>query len=264
MSDIFNLSLKDFLMVVKKSWLIIFAFSIIGLVGSSVYLLVTPNLYLASGQIQLSQTRDSKYEWVSLEDPNLLIARVKSPTNISNKTLLACQYPSAVDLTKNIQLGIIKTSPPILDVVIKNRSVELSKACVEAVIDEIKASQGSLIAEKSAHYQRSNQDYLVSLKKLKREYSQISLSSGKDAAVDEFVIKEQIRLTTEKIFALNDFTRTAGEGSIKLLAPIYVSQSPVSPKRFISFIVGLLSGIFIGLMIGISRYIYFPRIAALP
>jgi uncharacterized protein involved in exopolysaccharide biosynthesis len=89
------------------------------------------------------------------------------------------------------------------------------------------------------------------------------MSQGSVAVVDEIVLREQIRLTTEKIFILESLIRTAPEGSGKLLAPIYVSPSPVSPKRFISLIVGLLSGIFIGLITGISRYIYFPRIADL-
>ncbi len=263
MTDIFNVSLKDFLITVRKSWLIILIFSLVGLFGAYVYLLVTPNLYLATGQIQLSQTRAANYDWVNIEDPNLSIARVKSPTNITDKMLLACQYSSAVDLSKQIQMSLIKTSPPILNVSIKNLSPESSSACMSALIDEIKASQFSLITEKSIQHQKLIQQYLSDLNKLKREYSQLSFSQGGITAVDEIVLKERIKLTSEKIFTLDNFIRSAVEGSSKLLAPIYVSSSPVSPKRLLTLIAGLLSGIFIGLLISILRHLYLPRISAL-
>jgi len=263
MTEIFNVSLKDFLITVKKSWQIILAFGSIGLVCALIYLFLAPNLYLASGQIQLSQTRATNYEWVNIEDPNILIARVKSPANISDKTLLTCQYSSAVDLTKHIQLGLIKTVPPTLDVTFKHSSPDVAKACVEAIIEEIKASQDSQIAEKNIQYQKLIQDYISDLNKLKREYSQVSLSKRDFAVVDEIVLKERIRLTTEKIFTLGSFILSATEGSGKLLAPIYAPSSPIPPKRFITLVAGLLLGLLFGLLIGVFRNIYLPRIKAL-
>jgi capsular polysaccharide biosynthesis protein len=263
MTEIFNVSLKDFLITIRKSWQVILAFGGIGLACAFIYLFLAPKLYLASGQIQLSQTRAANYEWVNIEDPNILIARVKSPANISDKTLLACQYSSAADLTKHIQLGLIKTVPPTLDVTIKHSSPDVAKACAEAIIEEIKASQDSQIAKKSIYYQGLIQDYLIDLNKLKREYSQVSLSKRDFAVVDEIVLKERIRLTTEKIFTLGSFILSADEGSGKLLAPIYVSSSPIPLKRFITVVAGLLLGVFVGLLICIFHSIYLPRIKAL-
>ncbi len=263
MTEIFNLSLKDFLVVIKKSWISILIFAIIGFIGTFIYLQFLPNVYLATAQFQLAQIRMSNYEWSNLEDPNLLIARMKSPTGLGDKSLAICQYSSPSEIVKNIQFGPVKASPPTIEVILKNQSPELSLKCMEAIIDDIKNYQADLVSKKILQYQGMLEYYSGRLSELKKDYPHSSKSEGAIALVDAISAKAQIQWITDRVLSLDSFIRFADEGAGRLLSPVYVSTEPAFPKRSIIMIAGLLLGLLSGLFVGIFRHAYLPRLKAL-
>ena len=263
MSDVFNLSLKDFLLTIKKSWISILIFAIIGLIGAFLYLQFVPNSYLATAQVQLSQIRGSNYEWSNLEDPNLLLARMKSPTSFSDKSLAACQYSSRIEMVKNVQFSLVKASPPSVEITVKNLSPDLSISCAEAVVGDLKSYEGDLVGKKITQYREWLEYYLARMNKLKKDYQLLPTSQSASASVDEIAARDQIKWITEKVLALDSVIRFADEGAGRLLSPISTSPKPISPKRLIIEIAGLLLGLLVGVFIGIFRHAYLPRLKAL-
>lgn len=263
MTEIFNLSLKDFLLIIKKSWASILIIGMIGFIGAFITLQFIPNVYLASAQIQLTQIRGGNYEWSNLEDPNLVIARMKSPTSFSDKTLAACQYSSGLEMVKRIQFGLLKASPPTLELNVKNRSPELSLLCTEAVVDDLKNYEKDLVGKKIVQYKEWLDYYIGKMNKLKQEFSKLPTSQSTVASVDEIAARDQVSWITNKAMSLDSAIRFSDEGAGRLLSPIYVSPMPISPKRLIIAIAGLLLGLLVGLFISIFRHAYLPRIKVL-
>jgi uncharacterized protein involved in exopolysaccharide biosynthesis len=58
---------------------------------------------------------------------------------------------------------------------------------------------------------------------------------------------------TEEILNLKTFILTADSRQAKLISPIYASDAPVFPKKTISLIVGLIAGLFLGLLLVIGK-----------
>ncbi len=263
MSDIFNLSLKEFLRTIRKSWITILIFAIIGLITALVYLQFVPNSYLATAQVQLSQIRGANYEWSNLEDPNLLLARMKSPTSFSDKSLVACQYASRFEMVKNVQLSLVKALPPSVEISVKNLSPTLSISCAEAVVEDLKNYEEDLVGKKIVQYKEWLEYYSAKMNKLKKDYRLLPAYQGAIASVDEIAARDQIKWITEKVLSLDGVIRFADEGAGRLLSPIFVSPKPVSPKSLIIEIAGFLLGLMIGLFVGIFRNVYLPRLKAL-
>jgi capsular polysaccharide biosynthesis protein len=263
MTEIFNLSLKDFLLIIKKSWISILIIGIIGFICAFIALQFIPNTYISTAQVQLTQIRGSNYEWTNLEDPNLLIARMKSPTSFGDKSLTACQYSSGFELVKKVQFGLLKASPPTLEIIVKNRTPELALACTEAIVLDLKNYETDLISLKIVQYKELLSYYFAKMNNLKKEFSKLPTSQSTIASVDEIAARDQIAWITSKVMSLDSVIRFADEGAGKLLSPIYVSPTPVSPKRFIIEIAGLLMGLLVGLFISVFRVAYLPRIKAL-
>lgn len=263
MLEIFNLSLKDFLLIIKKSWISILIIGIIGFICTFITLQFMPNTYIATAQVQLTQIRGANYEWTNLEDPNLVIARMKSPTSFGDKSLATCQYSSGLEMVKKVQFGLLKASPPTLEVLVKNGSPELSLACAEAIVQDLRNYEIDLVRKKIAQYKELLDYYIGRMNHLKKEFSKLPTSQSAIASVDEIAARDQISWITNKVLSLDSVIRFADEGAGKLLSPIYVSPTPVSPKRLIIEIAGLLMGLLVGLFTSVFRVAYLPRIKAL-
>lgn len=263
MTEIFNLSLKDFLLIIKKSWSFILIIGITGFISAFIVSQFMPNTYVATAQVQLFQIRGINYEWINLEDPNLLIARMKSPTSFGDNSLAACQYASGIEMVKKVQFGLLKASPPTLEIVVKNRSPELSLACTEAIVEDLKKYEADLFSKKIIQYKESLEYYFERMNKLKKEFSKLPTSQSTVASVDEIAARDQISWITNKIMSLDSCIRSADEGSGMLLSPISPSPEPIAPKRLFIMSAGLLMGLLIGLFISVVRNAYWPRIKAL-
>ena len=262
MTEIFNLSLQDFLLILKKSWISILIIGLIGFACAFAYLQFIPNVYIASAQVQLSQIRGADYEWSNLEDPNLLIARMKSPAGFSDKSQAVCQYSSRLDMVKSIQFSLIKASPPTVEIGVKNLSPELSLKCTVAVVEDLRNYEADLVGKKIIQNKEWLQYYLGRMNKLKLEYPQLPTSQSTVAPVDQIASRDQVSWLTNKIMSLDSIIRFADEGAGRLLSPIYASPIPISQKSLIIEIAGLLLGLLIGLFTSICRYAYFPRLNA--
>lgn len=263
MSDIFNLSLQDFLVSLRKSKYFILAFGVAGLLGAIIYLYLAPNLYQATVQLQLDQIRGSNYEWQNLEDPNTQLSRIKSPSGLGEKYLSACQYLTPNEALKRVQVTLVKPSPPTVEINLKNRSPELALKCSQALIDEINSIQADLLGKKIIQYQEMLDYYYSRMNKLKKDHPRLPTSQTAFASIDEISAIDQITWLTNKILSLDSIIRFANEGKGRQISPIYVSPTPISPKRLIVLVAGILAGLLVGLFLGILQHTYLPRLKTL-
>ena len=99
-----EISLKDIVDFLVESWKAIILTGLLGLVGSIVYLWVTPSQYQAIAQIQMAQisvnsnsnsNSNTNPLGINIEDPSMLMARLKLPTSYSDHEIKVCGFESS-------------------------------------------------------------------------------------------------------------------------------------------------------------------------
>ncbi len=105
-----EISLNDIVDFLIESWRTIFATSVLGLLGAVTNIVVTPNKYEATAQIQMAQLSIDGITGKNLEDPNLLIARMKMPSSYDQATNCGQEVkPNAVQaISKITKFSIIE------------------------------------------------------------------------------------------------------------------------------------------------------------
>jgi uncharacterized protein involved in exopolysaccharide biosynthesis len=251
-----EISLKDIVDFIVESWKTILATSIVGILGAVGYLFVTPNQYEATAQIQGAQiTLGNPAAPTNIEDPNILIARMKLPSSYDKNVTLACdleksKYPQEA-LANMVKLSIIKgTSLVELKVTSSNQATAIK--CSQALFDRVKDYQiqlANIIIEEAKNklgfYQKRLQESQAFINKA--DNSGISMSAAYLAARDE------VKLMTDEVIHLNDLISSANSRQTKLVSPIYSPENKVSPKRGIALIAGLFAGLFLGLLLTLGK-----------
>ena len=65
--------------------------------------------------------------------------------------------------------------------------------------------------------------------------------------------RDEIRYLLDEITSLKNVVVSNQSRTTRLIAPIYVSDSPVSPKKRVVLGGGLLGGLFLGLLFALAR-----------
>lgn len=256
-----EISLKDMIDFLLENWKTILAGGILGLATSLVFVFVAPAKYEAKAQIKMAQIGVNNNNnvnplGVNIEEPALLIARMKLPTSFDPVTIDRCGLTGEKDaqdiLAKLVKLSAVKGAPSVVDLSIQLSSKEQADACVSAVFDLIKGSQKA-IAEpfiieaksKLAEYQKRLDDSRSVM--LRADKSGAALSAAYLATRDE------VKYLMGEVIRLQDFITSGDTWMTQLTAPIYAIDHPVFPKKKISVIVGLLAGLFFGLLFVMVR-----------
>jgi capsular polysaccharide biosynthesis protein len=253
-----EISLKDIINFLIESWKIIVLSGLLGIVGSTVYLWGTPNMYQATAHIQLAQisTTNNHHLGVNVEEPNLLILRKKSPTTYASEEIKACSSEdtksSSEELANSAKFSVVKGVGSLVELKINRDSKEGAIACAQALFDSIKTSQNAVIKP----FINEAKDLLVKYQdRLKKVLSLISITnkSGADLSVVYFETRDEVRFLNEEISRLNIFIASADERQAKLISPIYASDIPVAPRKRTVLIPGFFGGLFLGLLLMICK-----------
>ena len=260
-----EISLRDMIDFLVESWKTIVLTGILGVFSSVAYLWVTPNQYLATAQIQMAQisasnninnNNNTNPLGINIEEPNLLIARFKLPSNYSTKEIMACGFESSKSpfesLVTAVKLSAVKGVGSIIELKITRDSKEIAIACAQSLFENIKASQNEIIKpyiEEAKILLVKNQDRLTNSQSLisRADKSGAALSAAYLASRDE------VKFLTDEIFRLNVFIVSTDFKQAKLVSPIYASHDPVFPKKTISLIVGLMAGLFLGVLLAFGK-----------
>lgn len=260
-----EISLEDIIDFLIENWKTILVGGILGLVASLAYIFITPAKYEAKAQIKMAQIGVNNNNnnvnplGVNIEEPALLIARMKLPTSFDPVTIDRCGLSGEKDaqdiLAKLIKLSAVKGAPSVVDLSIQLSTKEQADACVSAVFDLIKSSQKA-IAEpfiieaksKLAEYQKRLDDSRSVM--LRADKSGAALSAAYLATRDE------IKYLMDEVIRLQDFINSGDTRMTQLTAPIYAIDDPVFPKKIVSIILGLMGGLLLGLLFVMVRQAY--------
>lgn len=256
-----EISLKDVIDFLVESWKAIILTGLLGLVGSIAYLWVTPNQYQATAQIQIAQlsansNNNTNPLGVNIEDPNLLMARLKLPTTYSAHEIKACGFESSATpsetLAASAKFSAVKGVGSMIELKINRDNKETAIACAKSLFENIKASQNEIIkpyTEEAKTLLVKYQDRLTNSLSLVSRFDK----SGAALSVAYLANRDEVKFLTEEILRLSTFITIAETRQAKLVSPIYASDVPVAPKKKIALIAGLFAGLFLGFLLMLGK-----------
>jgi LPS O-antigen subunit length determinant protein (WzzB/FepE family) len=265
-----EISLLDMLIFLKRSYKLIALTALLGIVASSVYLLIAPKQYQASAQIQMAQISAANTNsnnnsnnnnnvnpiGVNIEEPVLLIARLSSPTSYTAEAITLCGLDSEKDaqaiLSKSVKLTIPKGVSNVVDMKIIGTSPEASINCAQAVFDLIKASQAQIVRP---YIEAAQAKLLDDQERLTKSKDMVEKADKAGSAIGAAYLstRDEIRFLLNEITALRNVVASNKSRETRLLAPIYASDDPIAPKKRNVLLVGLFGGLFTGLLIAFGR-----------
>ncbi len=255
-----EISLKDIIDFLMDAWKTILGVGLLGLFGSVGFLAITPNQYEATAQIQMAQiSANNNSLIVNVEEPNLLIARLKLPTTYSAAEIKVCglegQKMAAETLVSMSKFSAIKGVGSVVELKIRMESREQAIICAQALFENIRESQNQIIKPYIEEAKALLTKYQARLKKAQElvtraDKSEVALTIAYLANRDEvkFLMDESVRL--------NNFLAAGDERQARLVTPIYASEAAAFPKKKIALMVGLLAGLFLGLLLVMVRKVW--------
>jgi capsular polysaccharide biosynthesis protein len=257
-----GISVRDMIDFLVESWKTIVLAGILGVFSSAAYLWITPNQYQATAQIQMAQiaannnNNNTNPLGVSIEEPSLLMARFKLPSNYSTKEVIACNFESSKspfeDLATTAKFSAVKGAASIIELKITRDSKEIAITCAQSLFDNIKSSQNEIIKP----YIEEAKTLLVKYQeRLANSQSMVSRADKSGAALSAAYLasRDEVKFITDEILRLNALIIAGDSKQTKLVSPIYASDTPVAPKKRITLITGLFAGLFFGLLLMIGK-----------
>lgn len=267
-----EISFRNILSFLRAAYKTILAFGMLGLLFSVVYLSLTPKKYEAIAQITMAQIGSSGINnigggnnninplGVNVEEPALLVSRLASPTSFPSSVTEICGYQDRSDAGLMLSKSIVLTVPKGLNSVIElkafGRTSEAAKACALAVFELIKLTQSQIIApyiEEAKIKLADDEERLARAK----DFVAKADKSGSVMGAAYLSTRDEIRYLLDEITALKNVVTSNQNRSTRLLAPVYVGEMPISPKKRMVFAFGLMVGLLFGLLISLARQAVF-------
>ena len=255
-----EISLKDIVDFIVESWKTIVLTGLLGLVGSIIYLWVTPNQYQATAQLQMAQINSSSNITnplgINIENPSLLLVRLKLPSTYSALEIKACGLESSTApseaLTAIAKFSAVKGVESMIELKINRDSKEDAITCAKSLFENIKASQNQLV---KPYIEDAKTLLLRYQDRLNNSQSLVSRADKSGAVLSAAYLasRDEIKFLSEEILRLNTFITSADSRQAKLVSPIYASDTPVTPKKRIALIAGLFTGLFLGLLLMLGK-----------
>ncbi len=258
-----EISVKNIIDFLLESWKIILVAGLLGLLGAVGFLALMPNQYEATAQIQMAQIRannnnnnNSNPLGVNVEDPNLLMARLKLPSTYSAAVVKVCgtegQKMPAESIVEMSKFSVVKGVGSIVEIKIRMESREQAISCAQTLFENIRESQNQIIKPYIEEALASLAQHKAHLKEAQALMTRADKSGAALSAV-YLANRDEVKFLTDEIIRLNTFITAGGARQAKLVSPIYASEAAVFPKKTIALIIGLLAGLFLGLLLVMVR-----------
>jgi len=260
-----EISLKDIINFLIEFWQPIFFAGMFGVFFATIYLWITPSQYQAIAQIQMAQlspdnsNRNNNLMGINVEDPKLLLVRLRLPTTYTNAEINACglndQKSPSKKLLDFVHFSEIKAVGSVIELRTHGLTKEIASVCAYALFKNIQASQNEirkLYIKEAKILLASYRDRLDSAQKFiaKEDQSVQLLSAAYLSSRDE------VRFLADEIFRLNALIVSGDLRQTKLISPIYVENDPIFPKKVITLITGLIIGLSLGLFLIFGKRSY--------
>ena len=262
-----EISLIDILRFLKGAYKTILIFGVFGIAASIAYLVMTPKQYEAVAQIAMAQISAANNNnnnnnnnlnplGINLEEPVLLMARLGMPTSFTAQEIAACGFEGKPDgaatLAKAIKISPVKGVPNVVELKTIGTSPQLAKDCANAIIELIKTTQAQILLPYIEEAKVKLADDEERLNKAKDLVSKAD-KAGSAMGATYLSTRDEIRYLLDEISALKNVVTTNQHRVTRLIAPIYASELPISPKKRIALAGGLFGGLFLGLLMTLGR-----------
>jgi uncharacterized protein involved in exopolysaccharide biosynthesis len=137
-----EISLLDIVDFFRESWKQILVSGIVGGTLGVGYALISPSIYQATANIQVSKVAGS-----DVETPSVLVEKLKMPMYYTQSTFTACNVMDRSEPGDAIAKGLKPTlskNAPIISITYKEKSTEDAKKCLEGVLSDIRTNQNIL------------------------------------------------------------------------------------------------------------------------
>lgn len=258
-----EISLIDILRFLKNAWKAIAIFGALGIALSIAYLAITPKQYEASVQITMAQIGAANNNNISplgvnVEEPALLISRLSFPTSFTPEAMAACGLQDHANtdasLSKSIKLTAPKGVASVVELKTLGPTPQAAQECVVAVFELIKITQAQIVTpyiEQAKGKLADDEERLQKAKDLVARFDK----SGSAMSASYLTTRDEIRYLLDEITALKNLITSNQNRATRMVAPIYASGVPISPKKRMILATGLLGGLFLGLLIALARQI---------
>ena len=255
-----EISLIDILRFLKSAYKTILIFGVFGIAASIAYLVITPKQYEATSQIVMAQIGATNNNisplGINIEEPALMIARLSSPTSFTPTELAACGFEGKLDgataLAKTIKLAPAKGVPNVVELKTFGNSPEAAKDCANAIVDFTKKTQAQILAPyiEEAKIKLADDEQRISRAK---ELVSRSDKGGSAMSAAYLSTMDEIRYLLDEMTGLKNSLASNQNRATRLVAPIYASDTPISPKKRNVLAAGLFGGLLLGLLIALAR-----------
>lgn len=249
--------LADIVRFFRKSWLLILTCSTTGLIAAVVFLANAPRHYEATVYIQISEIMQDpeKYTVVPLETPAMLVERLRLPFSYTADALRSCgvaRGKSEEAMVSSIRVNAPRGLDSVVIIKLRRPGLDLAGQCATGIFEMIQAQHTAMLEVRGDALQKDLDRYLNRLNRLKSQLDSFSSmkKDGLDFANYLIHLDEVLNLNNK----IDDIEYLKGQvRSTRLISPINVSSDPVSPKRGIVIVLGILAGLLVGTLLGVGR-----------
>lgn len=255
-----QLSVLDSIDFFRKNWKNITGFTLLGIAGATLYLMVVPGQYEAIAQIKMAQIVDSpNSSKVAIENPEALISRMAIPSSYPKETVALCNLANESNaqavLIPNVKITNPKGLAQTINLNVRDTVKERAYICANAIYQMILTTQAQLVAP---YITNARKELVIQQERLSRitqilaktDQSEVTSSIAYLATRDEALhLRNQIT-ALQYLITFNESHLTS------LTAPIYVNDRPFFPKKSASLISGVILGLGIGVLFALIRTLY--------
>lgn len=261
--------LIDIIRFLIKNFKLIIVFGVIGVFISMTYILVAPNKFQATAQIQMAQMKvagtNSGLSWLNIEEPAALVGRLYSPSNLAPEVIVGCGFDTQDDVMalfmERVKITLPRGIPNIVELRVTGLSSEYVKTCTRVVFELIRSSQASLSSPYVEDAKSRLKDYQARLDSL-QNFIASSNRSGQAISASYLSTRDEVAFLLTEISLLKNTVGSIQIGEARLMAPIYSSDKPVAIKKWIVLLIGFFGGSILGLLLAVGhRVLAKPRIS---
>jgi capsular polysaccharide biosynthesis protein len=253
-----GIGLIDVFHFIQNGWRTIASTGAFGLLIGCAYAFLAPQKFQAELLMQGALVAGQPVEAAAT-----LVEKLKQPTYYSQKTVALCidngPKPTGLELAKRLKATTVKNAP-LVSITYKARTADSAKECLNAVLLDIQENQAELpkplIKVREAQLQLSKQHLEQSEKITHQLTHELNRSAANSSALlSSILLSKQNDLATlrksieaQEMELIPPQTQPASAAT-----PIYASDTPVSPKRPVAILGGLLGGVVLGILWLLAR-----------
>lgn len=254
-----DISTRDIADILRRRWSGVLFSCLAGLLGAIVYIVITPSQYEASWDLQMAQllgNTGKNMGFSNSEEPGSLIERLRLQTTYPNQVLQSCRIGKEAGvgqyLNGMLKVILVKNAPSTVTMKLRANSPDIARSCALAIVGMIAQQQKGIIEERMTATRERLAAYQQALEEEEQSFAKLRINNS--ASNLAYLLRlEKLNLLLERTDQLEQDILMSQKYPAKLLAPIYVSNEPVSPRVGLIIAAGLLIGLISGALFAAIR-----------